>query len=179
MKALVGAFNQEKALVGAFSVIVQPVVEPMDRFTALNIILQRRHHLHQCRCDSLESYCPGGAVSGANAFLCAEWMLSIDKYNFRTVQSFWYPGCFRSLSPSYLKLRFSFISWLKERLVSIVVSATFYTLDKTFRLTKWNRYLVISVSLQECWNWLCKLRLLWSLDGLVSLLGKYPSFLNI
>ena len=29
------AFNQEKALVGAFSVIVQPVVEPMDRFTAL------------------------------------------------------------------------------------------------------------------------------------------------
>ena len=30
MKALVGAFNQEKALV-----IVQPVVEPMDSFTAL------------------------------------------------------------------------------------------------------------------------------------------------
>ena len=35
MKALVGAFNQEKALVGAFSVIVKPVVEPMDSFTAL------------------------------------------------------------------------------------------------------------------------------------------------
>ena len=35
MKALVGAFNQEKALVGAFSVIIQLVVEPMDRFTAL------------------------------------------------------------------------------------------------------------------------------------------------
>ena len=35
MKALVGAFNQEKALVGAFSVIVQPLVEPMDSFTAL------------------------------------------------------------------------------------------------------------------------------------------------
>ena len=35
MKALVSAFNQEKALVGAFSVIVQPVVEPMDRFAAL------------------------------------------------------------------------------------------------------------------------------------------------
>ena len=35
MKALVGAFNQKKALVGAFSVIVQPVVKPMDRFTAL------------------------------------------------------------------------------------------------------------------------------------------------
>ena len=37
MKALVGAFNQEKALVGAFSVIVQPVVEPIDRFAALVI----------------------------------------------------------------------------------------------------------------------------------------------
>ena len=35
MKALIGAFNQEKALVGAFSVIVRPVVKPMDRFTAL------------------------------------------------------------------------------------------------------------------------------------------------
>ena len=35
MKVLVGAFNQEKALVGAFSVIVQTVMEPMDRFTAL------------------------------------------------------------------------------------------------------------------------------------------------
>ena len=34
MKAVVAAFNQEKSLVGAFSVIVQPVVEPMDRFTA-------------------------------------------------------------------------------------------------------------------------------------------------
>ena len=65
MKALVGAFNQEKALVGAFSVIVKtenhncgtdgsicgttnyvfgwcklwstPVVEPMDRFAALHV----------------------------------------------------------------------------------------------------------------------------------------------
>ena len=37
MKALVGAFNQEKALVGALSVIVQPVVEQMDRFTALQL----------------------------------------------------------------------------------------------------------------------------------------------
>ena len=40
MKALVGAFNQEKALIGAFSVIVQPVVEPMDRFAALLGTLQ-------------------------------------------------------------------------------------------------------------------------------------------
>ena len=37
MEALVGAFNQEKALVlvGAFSMIVQPVVEPMEHYTAL------------------------------------------------------------------------------------------------------------------------------------------------
>ena len=35
MKAVVAAFNQEKALVGAFSVIVQRIVELMDRFTAL------------------------------------------------------------------------------------------------------------------------------------------------
>ena len=39
MKALVGTFNQEKALVGASSVIVQPVVEPMDRFTSLIIMV--------------------------------------------------------------------------------------------------------------------------------------------
>ena len=39
MKAPVGAFNQEKALVGAFSVIVQPVVEPMEHYTALIIIV--------------------------------------------------------------------------------------------------------------------------------------------
>ena len=38
MKAVVAAFNQEKALVGAFSVIVQLVVEPMDRFTALAVM---------------------------------------------------------------------------------------------------------------------------------------------
>ena len=35
MKALVGTFNQEKALVGAFSIIVQPVVEPMEHCAAL------------------------------------------------------------------------------------------------------------------------------------------------
>ena len=42
MKAVVAAFNQEKALVGAFSVIVQPVVEPMDRFAALVTIATAR-----------------------------------------------------------------------------------------------------------------------------------------
>ena len=45
MKALVGAFNQEKALVGDFSVIVQPVVEPMDRFAALNLMLSTSSHI--------------------------------------------------------------------------------------------------------------------------------------
>ena len=43
MKALVGAFNQEKALVGAFSVIVQPVVEPMDHYTALTLMPHSRN----------------------------------------------------------------------------------------------------------------------------------------
>ena len=57
MKALVGAFNQEKALVGAFSVIVQPVVEPMDRLTALLRIPEAgrdrdRDGGHQLRRDS-------------------------------------------------------------------------------------------------------------------------------
>ena len=45
--AVVAAFNQEKALVGAFSVIVQTVVEPMDRFAALIWIskfAQRRNY---------------------------------------------------------------------------------------------------------------------------------------
>ena len=41
MKALVGAFNQEKALVGAFSVIVQPVEELMEHYTALVPVLDR------------------------------------------------------------------------------------------------------------------------------------------
>ena len=42
-KAPVTYDNQEKALVGAFSVIVQPVVELMDRFTAL--ILRDAFHI--------------------------------------------------------------------------------------------------------------------------------------
>ena len=46
MKVLVGAFNQEKALVGAFSVIVQPVVEPMDHFTALVCCLGEAQIIH-------------------------------------------------------------------------------------------------------------------------------------
>ena len=46
MKALVGAFNQEKALVGAFSVIVQSVVEPMEHYTALLQAFQELRSLH-------------------------------------------------------------------------------------------------------------------------------------
>ena len=48
MKALVGAFNQEKALVGAFSVIVQPIVEPMEHYTALVIGAGARSDLGLC-----------------------------------------------------------------------------------------------------------------------------------
>ena len=48
MKALVGAFNQEKALVGAFSVIVQPVVEQMEHYTAL-VMCDTGTHLHSGR----------------------------------------------------------------------------------------------------------------------------------
>ena len=50
MKAVVAAFNQEKALVGAFSVIVQPVVEQMDRFAALSMTL---HHHTTAPCNPL------------------------------------------------------------------------------------------------------------------------------
>ena len=44
VKAVVAAFNQEKALVGAFSVIVQPVVEPLDRFTQHAHLHHHSHH---------------------------------------------------------------------------------------------------------------------------------------
>ena len=44
VKVLVGAFNQEKALVGAFSVIVKTVVEPL--YTALIVSLQQYRHRH-------------------------------------------------------------------------------------------------------------------------------------
>ena len=61
MKALVGAFNQEKALVGAFSVIVQLVVEPMDRFAALipHITLLSTPSVHRGR-PVYENFKPQG-----------------------------------------------------------------------------------------------------------------------
>ena len=63
MKVLVGAFNQEKALVGAFSVIVQPVVEPMEHYTALactdppprRLLLGPRHILPVLQLDLASS----------------------------------------------------------------------------------------------------------------------------
>ena len=54
MKALVGAFNQEKALVGAFSVIVQPVVEPMDHYTAL-LVTSSGDDLLECQLGEEDS----------------------------------------------------------------------------------------------------------------------------
>ena len=69
MKALVGAFNQEKALVGAFSVVVQPVVEPMEHYTALLCIVLRwmvqemgRLLLHSVIHDPLSSMFAGSAT---------------------------------------------------------------------------------------------------------------------
>ena len=59
MKALVGAFNQEKALVGAFSVIVQPVVEPMEHYTAL----VKTHAVVTMCFQSTVSRWPGGGAT--------------------------------------------------------------------------------------------------------------------
>ena len=56
MKALVGAFNQEKALVGAFSVIVQPVVEPMEHYTALVGTPPLYHYQLLCRSEGSDRY---------------------------------------------------------------------------------------------------------------------------
>ena len=53
MKAVVGALIQEKALVGAFSMIV----EPMDRFAAL--IFAR------VKCDGNGNKCPGPGLDTA------------------------------------------------------------------------------------------------------------------
>ena len=72
MKALVGAFNQEKALVGAFSVIVQPVVEAMDRFTALDRIY--KYFNTEARDDiDLEEW-----IKGFNVILKGENLKSIN-----------------------------------------------------------------------------------------------------
>ena len=60
MKALIGAFNQEKALVGAFLVIVQQVAELMEHYTALNTT-----HRHPGNLDPA----PAPAVVAANLHL--------------------------------------------------------------------------------------------------------------
>ena len=59
---VITAFNQEKALVGAFSVIVQPVVEPMDHYTALIRYLPCLPQLLQARDGPRRG---GGSVRGA------------------------------------------------------------------------------------------------------------------
>ena len=46
MTALVGAFNQEKALVGAFSVIGDCTTSPINRFAALEYLLDANSESH-------------------------------------------------------------------------------------------------------------------------------------
>ena len=72
MKALVGAFNQEKALVGAFSVIVQPVLEPMEHYTALHWTLTMWKY------SFVASNCPGHHPAGAGAGVAVtfSWQLA-------------------------------------------------------------------------------------------------------
>ena len=81
VKAVVAASNQEKAPVGAFSVIVQPVVEPMDRFTALIIIVHRASSLPQ---DGL--LCVWDLLTGA----C---MYSVQAHSARVADIAYSPGC--------------------------------------------------------------------------------------
>ena len=71
MKALVGAFNQEKALVGAFSVIVQPVMEPMGQFAALISWLRERvaHFL----CGREKARVPGLTFSSVSSVKTKCW----------------------------------------------------------------------------------------------------------
>ena len=73
MKAVVAAFNQEKALVGAFSVIVQPVVEPMDRFAALSpylpgsLVLLAALHAMYGRCQPRDEVKRGEAIRSVDS----------------------------------------------------------------------------------------------------------------
>ena len=76
MKAVVAAFNQEKTLVGAFSVILQTLVEPMDRFTTLLLIPgSASNRVGQCL-EYASCYMAGGYGDGS----CAEVLKSIIKY---------------------------------------------------------------------------------------------------
>ena len=65
MKALVGAFNQEKALVGAFSVIVQPVMEPMEHSTARS---ELNHLLDDEELCTIKGNCNEAAISNKQFF---------------------------------------------------------------------------------------------------------------
>ena len=68
MKAVEAAFNQEKALVGAFSVIVQPVVEPMDHFTALISTFLKGCFEEKCSLDRW-------TIAHTTTMLCAGWQM--------------------------------------------------------------------------------------------------------
>ena len=72
MKAVVAAFNQEKALVGAFSVIVQAVVEPMDHFTAL-IWIDISIALSAQDCEETIAECAGGRCRCQNVRNVDKW----------------------------------------------------------------------------------------------------------
>ena len=93
MKALVGAFNQEKALVGAFSVIVQPVVEPMEHYTALTLSTRITF------APKSERIMPhtGAGASPANsitfkpfrAIYDLSWLVSVSRFSQLLVECVW------------------------------------------------------------------------------------------
>ena len=73
MKAVVAAFNQEKALVGAFSVIVQPVVEPMGR----------AEYLYYLAHDTMSMYSLQQQVLlqvYQTCYICSEQFITLRKY---------------------------------------------------------------------------------------------------
>ena len=81
MKAVVAAFNQEKALVGAFSVIVQPVVEPMEHYTALDTS-HKSHTARRRRKAAQDTAHGSGHRRTQNDVKCDEHMLSCEQLKF-------------------------------------------------------------------------------------------------
>ena len=76
MKALVGAFNQEKALVGAFSVIANL---PMDFFQALiaNVSCVQASRATECGCE-----CKGGCVPDSCPCALGQVECEVDREGF-------------------------------------------------------------------------------------------------
>ena len=79
MKALVGAFNQEKALVGAFSVIVQHTTSPIKRFAPLQHPQQPRQKI-------------------------TSWKKFLMKTFIRTTQTFWKCSGLQTIKQQSLQL---------------------------------------------------------------------------